>query len=241
MSCSRSGTPKLQGAVAPRSPGDGPKCERPQLRLVDSYPLRYLLRPRISTEAAESAPLLCFLHGYDEGAPSDIFNALTRHGPLRSLKPSTYKDRFVILAPQLPVRGDLWYRYTDTVRQIVLDEARNFACDLRRVYLTGFSFGGNGVFDLSFGQQTAMWAALWSVDPTRAPTKPLSTPVWLSLGEISRFQASSFIRTLGLEFAETGPAADRLWFDAGEDHVGTATQAYDDERVYRWLLSKRLQ
>jgi hypothetical protein len=212
----------------------------PGLRLVESYPLRYLLRPAISTEGDQSPPLLCFLHGYGEGAPLDIFDALTRHGPLRSLNPSTYKDRFVILAPQLPVRGDLWYRYADTVRQIVVEEAKKFACDLRRFYLTGFSFGGNGVFDLAFAQ-TAMWAALWPVDPTRVPTKPITIPVWLSLGEISRFQARSFIRTLGLESAETGPAADRLWFDAGKDHVGTATQAYNDERVYRWLLSKQLQ
>jgi hypothetical protein len=84
-----------------------------------------------------------------------------------------------------------------------------------------------------------MWAALWPVDPTRVPTKPITIPVWLSLGEIFRFQARSFIRTLGLESAETGPAADRLWFDAGKDHVGTATQAYNNERIYRWLLSKQ--
>jgi hypothetical protein len=80
----------------------------PALQLVDSYPLKYLLRPRISTEADESPPLLCFLHGYDEGAPLEILNAVTRHGPFRSLNPSTYKDRFVMIAPQLPVRGDLW-------------------------------------------------------------------------------------------------------------------------------------
>ena len=171
---------------------------------------------------------------------SGHFNALTRHGPLRSLKPSTYKDRFVILAPQLPVRGDLWYRHADTVRQIVLDEAKNFACDLRRLYLTGFSFGGNGVFDLSFGQ-TAMWAALWPVDPTRVPTEAITIPIWLSLGEISRLQARSFIHKLALESAETTSVADRVWSDAGEDHVGTATQAYKDERVYRWLLSKQSQ
>ena len=153
-----------------------------ELRLLDSYPLRYLLRPRISTEGDESPPLLCFLHGYDEGAPLDIFDALTRHGPLRSLNPSTYKDRFVIIAPQLPVRGDIWNSYPETVREIVLNEAKRYACDLRRVYLTGFSFGGNGVFDLSFGQ-AAMWAALWPVDPTRVPTKPITIPAWLSLGE----------------------------------------------------------
>jgi predicted peptidase len=178
----------------------------PALQLVDSYPLRYLVRPRISTEADESPPLLCFLHGYDEGAPLDIFNALCRHGPFRSLNPSTYKDRSVIVAPQLPVRGDLWNRYPETVRQIVLDEAKRFACDLRRLYLTGFSFGGNGVFDLTFAQ-TGTWAALWAVDPTRVPTKSITIPIWLSLGEISRLQARSFIRTLGLDSAETAPVS----------------------------------
>jgi predicted peptidase len=201
--------------------------------------LRYLLRPRTSTEADESPPLLCFLHGYDEGAPLDIFDALSRHGPFRSLNQSTYKDRFVIVAPQLPVRGDLWNRYADTVGRIVLDEAKRFACDLRRLYLTGFSFGGNGVFDLSFAQ-TGIWAALWPVDPTRVPTRLITIPIWLSLGEISRLQAPSFIRILGLESAEIATSADKVWSDAGEDHVGTATQAYNEERVYRWLLCKQI-
>jgi hypothetical protein len=212
----------------------------PALQLVESYRLRYLLRRCISTEADQSPPLLCFLHGYGEGAPLDIFNALRRHGPFRSLNPSTYKDRFVIVAPQLPVRGDLWNRYADTVRQIVLHEAKRFACDLRRLYLTGFSFGGNGVFDLSLAQ-TGTWAALWPVDPTGVPTKSITIPLWLSLGEISRLQARSFIRTLGLESAETTPSADRVWSDAEKDHVGTATQAYNDEQGYRWLLRNHLQ
>jgi hypothetical protein len=79
----------------------------PALQLVESNPLRYLLRPCISSEADEPPALLCFLHGYGEGAPLDICNALRRHGPFRSLTPSTYKDRFVIVASQLPVRGDL--------------------------------------------------------------------------------------------------------------------------------------
>jgi predicted peptidase len=201
--------------------------------------LRYLLRPRTSTEADESPPLLCFLHGYDEGAPLDIFDALSRHGPFRSLNQSTYKDRFVIVAPQLPVRGDLCNRYADTGGRIVLDEAKRFACDLRRLYLTGFSFGGNGVFDLSFAQ-TGIWAALWPVDPTRVPTRLITIPIWLSLGEISRLQAPSFIRILGLESAEIATSADKVWSDAGEDHVGTATQAYNEERVYRWLLCKQI-
>ena len=210
----------------------------PELRLMDSYPLRYLIRPCGSTAGEQSPPLLCFLHGYAEGAPLDIFDGLTRHGPLRPVNPLTYKDRFVIVAPQLPAKGDTWNRYADPVRQIVLDEAKSYGCDLRRLYLTGFSFGGNGVFDLSSAQK-AIWAASWPVDPTRVPTEAITIPIWLSLGEISRLQARSFIHKLALESAETTPVADRVWSDAGEDHVGTATQAYKDERVYRWLLSKQ--
>jgi hypothetical protein len=83
-------------------------------------------------------------------------------------------------------------------------------------------FGGNGVFDLSFAQ-TGTWAALRPVDPTRVPTKSITIPFWLSLGEISRLQARSFM--LGLESDEIAPSADQVWSDAGEDHVGTATQA----------------
>ena len=73
------------------------------------------------------------------------------------------------------------------------------------------------------------------------PTEAIIIPIWLSLGEISRLQARSFIHKLANESAETTSIADRVWSDAGEDHVGTATQAYKDERVYRWLLSKQLQ
>jgi hypothetical protein len=105
--------------------------------------------------------------------------------------------------------------------------------------LTGFSLGGNGVSDLSLAQ-TGTWAALWPVDPTRVPTKSITIPIWLSLGEISRLQARSFIRTLGLESAENAPSADRVWSDAESDHVGTATQAYNDEQIYRWLLRNHL-
>jgi predicted peptidase len=208
---------------------------RPALQLVDKYRLTYLIRPPISTVADESPSLLCFLHGYDEGAPLEIVAALTRHGPLRSL----YNESFVIVAPQLPVRGDVWNRYADIVREIVLNEAERYACDPRRLYLTGFSFGGNGVFDLALAQ-AAIWAALWPVDPTRVPAESIAIPIWLSLGEISRFQAPSFIHTLGLASAATAPLAERVWADEGEDHVGTATQAYNDQRVYRWLLSKQL-
>jgi predicted peptidase len=212
------------------------------LQITEDYPLKCVVRPAASAPPGTPRALLCFLHGYDEAAPLDVVTALTRHGPLRPGNPARYIDQFVIVAPQLPTAGDNWIRYARVVQQIALEEARRNECDLGRLYLTGFSFGGNGVFDLAL-EQPELWAALWAVDPTRVPLRKTDVPTWLSLGEVSRYQASGFIRRLQLEPAERlvtneRVSGDRVWFDEGHDHVGAATFAYRDARIYEWLLSK---
>ena len=208
------------------------------LRLERDAPLPYLLSlPR--DNAAGPRPVLFFLHGYDEGAPMDIHDALTRHGPLRADNPAETLNKFIIVAPQMPVRGDLWCRYADAVRTILRRIVERHAGDLQRAYLTGFSFGGNGVFDFALLQPNT-WAALWAVDPTRVPERDPNAPVWLSFGEVARARKRGFIQALGLEpEAQTSDAA-RVYLDEGEDHVGCARLAYRDERIYSWLLAQRL-
>jgi predicted peptidase len=206
--------------------------------VVETVPLKYLIRACGAMPRNAPPPLLCFLHGYDEAAPLEIGAALTRHGPLRATSPPRSLDQFVIVAPQLPTRGDLWHRYAPVVRQIVLEVAQQYGCDGQRLSLTGFSFGGNGVFDLALAQPD-LWAALWPVDPTRVPTQSIAMPIWLSIGEIARYQTRTFRQRLALEAADSAPRGDRVWCDDGADHVGTATRAYSDARVYEWLLSKR--
>jgi predicted peptidase len=207
-------------------------------RVVANHPLRYLLSlPTGAARPRHGFPLLCFLHGYGEAAPRDIRRALTLHGPLRTSSGPRARDEFIVVAPQLLIGGDLWNRYADVLRQIISEVRSDHGGDARRLYLTGFSFGGNGVFDLGAAQPD-LWAALWAVDPTRAPAKKLKRPVWLSLGEVSRARKDSFIGTLGLQ---EDPAGNFVWQDEGLDHVGTATAAYADERIYDWLLAKSLR
>jgi poly(3-hydroxybutyrate) depolymerase len=184
-------------------------------RVVANHPLRYLLSvPPGTARPSERFPLLCFLHGYGEAAPRDIRRALTLHGPLRSSSAARARQEFIVVAPQLLIGGDP-----------------------SRLYLTGFSFGANGVFDLGAAQPD-LWAALWAVDPTRAPSKKLKRPVWLSFGEISRGRKDVFVDALGLAGDAGG---GRVWKDEGLDRVGSATSAYADERIYRWLLAKTLR
>lgn len=178
---------------------------------------------------AAVSPLLCFLHGYGEAAPMPIERAVRLHGPLAASAAAAATREFIIVAPQLPVAGDLWVRHADELRALVEEACAQQSADTTRLYLTGFSYGGNGVFDLAAAQPD-LWAALWSVDPTRVPKKPPAPPLWLSAGSIARPQRQAFVRALGLGTPE------RVWADDGEDHVGSARVAYGDERIYRWLL-----
>lgn len=187
--------------------------------------MRYLLST--PQARAEPPPLLCFLHGYDEAAPRDIFEALTLHGPLapRSVQ---WRERCVVVAPQLPRAGDVWHRFGSDVASIVDSVAQRTNADRTRLYLTGFSYGGNGVFDLA---RACDWAALWAVDPTRVPVAPFQQPIWVSIGEAARPQSNVFAAGLGL--TTTG---DRVLLDEGLDHVACAAHAYSDPQILAWLL-----
>lgn len=205
-------------------------------RVVGGHPLRYLLSlPQ--GKSGKPLPVLCFLHGYGEAAPRDIRRALTLHGPLRASSSPRVREEFIVVAPQLLIGGDLWSRYADVLRQIVSEVRSDHGGDAQRLYLTGFSFGANGVFDLGAAQPD-LWAALWAVDPTRVPSRELKRPVWVSIGEVSRNRRQTFVDALGLE---EDAAGDRVWRDEGLDHVASAASAYADERIYDWLLAKTLR
>ena len=207
--------------------------------LINEGPgLTYLVRPSAGPDAG-TRPVLFFLHGYDEGPPTNLRTGVARHGPLRSGNAVAALKQFIIVAPQLPQRGDLWHRFADALGKIAAEVHHAHHGDPQRTYLSGFSFGANGVFDVAL-DQPRLWAALWAVDPTRLPRAKLQQPVWLSFGEIARHRKQQFIEALGLHPCSPDDDRDAVFDDRGVDHVGSARIAYQDERIYSWLLSKRL-
>ncbi|HNR13581.1 MAG TPA: hypothetical protein PLG17_05070 [Thermodesulfobacteriota bacterium] len=210
------------------------------LRVKELAELPYVVSvPRITAPESDAWPLLCFLHGYGEGAPMPIRQALTLYGPLAAASSPLATAEFIVVAAQLPARGDIWYRYADSVLKVTRSVQAQHRVNPRKMFLTGFSYGGNGVFDLAL-EQREFWAALWPVGPTRIPEVDPGRPIWFSSGEISRHYAHAFIRRLHLEPLHQGEPGDRTYVDQGQDHVGTAKLAYQDDRIYRWLLSKEL-
>ena len=207
------------------------------LILVRHLGLPFLLSvPPSESGATRQWPVLCFLHGLDEGGPVDIYSGLTAHGPLKPESSAHATREFIVAAPQLPVRGDLWRSHADMVYEVVEYIRSRYDCDRKRTYLTGFSFGGNGVFDVAL-VAPSIWTALWAVDPTRVPESDPGLPVWLSCGQACRPILHRFIDRLKLRPLGTG-SDERVYSDEGLDHVATASSAYGSDTVFKWLLSK---
>ncbi|WP_051231540.1 carboxylesterase family protein [Stutzerimonas azotifigens] len=208
------------------------------LEPLEAQPLPGLLWLPDAPAPAGGWPLIVFLHGYDEAAPAPLEQALTRHGPLHPGNPPAVRRDFILVAPQLPQAGDHWLRFDAALLQILEWVLAAHPADPARCYLSGFSFGGNGVFDLGIAHPRR-WAALWSVDPTRLPRSPVVTPLWLSIGQVARRLEMRFIESLELSPAGSEPQGERLYLDEGADHVGSARLAYRDPRIYAWLLAHR--
>lgn len=204
-------------------------------------------------EPDRSWPILCYLHGIREcGRPSDTEEKtetlLTSHGPLkRNGKVQAATADFIVVVPQIPClpgEGDRsfrdnWRDYADAVRQIVETVREKYRGDGQRLYLTGFSLGGNGVFDLA-QDQPGFWAALWPVDPTRPCRNNLRCPTWLWYGTNTPQPNRATVGSLNLQPAPANviPVGDSLCTDTRRSHVPTAATAYAEARVYNWLRGK---
>jgi predicted peptidase len=188
-------------------------------------------------------PVLIFLHGDGEAAPMKLQNAMKMHGPLRESSGTKATERFVVVAPQLPAhkRGDAWATQAEAVRDIGLDVVGEHDCNAAQIYLTGFSFGGNGVLEIGVGQPND-WAALWPVDPTRPLQKSTDRPIWVSGGPRARPSKETFRKVWEVQdrVPDANPHPTRVYDeDLRLDHVGTAVAAYADDAIYTWLLTHR--
>jgi predicted peptidase len=122
--------------------------------IVGERPLPHLISVPAGEPVGGLRPVLCFLHGLREAAPAPIRQALTQHGPLNPDNSYRVIDQFIIVAPQLPAPGgDVWRQRAAEVREIVEAIQAQYYGDPDRTYLTGFSYGGNGVSTLRLSNQ----------------------------------------------------------------------------------------
>jgi predicted peptidase len=211
-------------------------------------------------------PLLLFLHGSGEqGRTVEDLERLKAQGlpALIAAEPDfeTLTERFIVLSPQCP--GWYWRSRFEALDALLEHVQATHAVDPRRIYLTGISMGGFGVWQYGL-EHPRRFAALvpiaggygyhvetvylgggqseiaLTIDPE--PPAHLcdlaQTPVWVFHGE----------QDLGIPHEQTadvlvdalqacgGAVRYTLYPDAGHD---AWTETYQDPALYAWLLEQQ--
>lgn len=210
-----------------------------------TYPLNTLARaPTVLPADHKPWPTLVFLHGNGEAAPKPIEQALTLWGPLRPGNPAIASEKFLVVAPQLPARskGDHWGSHAGDIQEIVDTIVARGEADPKRLYLTGFSYGANGVFRV-VGQQKNRWAAIWPVDPPGMFPSYFGRPIWLWYGSQFWNANETNRATLNLAAVNEDVAKSSALYTANPAlaHTPIAVAAYGEARVYEWLLQQILR
>ena len=205
--------------------------------IPDRLPLRGLISTPFGHDRQERWPLLLFLHGADEAGPTLLRTALTRHGPLREGNNPVATSEFVVVAPQLPRMGDPWRKYDLDLALILNDLEPDLRVDPSRIYICGVGVGADGALEVA-ATGAYPFAAVWAVEPTLPQAPDPEVPLWVSAGPGTRPYARQYFTRLHLTLPRPAPT-DRVFMDEGVDTSATATLAYADSRVYRWLLKYR--
>ena len=223
---------------------------------VDGHRLSYLLQTPGGNEPPSGWPLLLFLHGY--GECGDEIEKVKKHGPPKILADVTLLKECVIVSPQCP--NDSWWR-VDALHALVEEVvAKQGNIDRSRLYVTGLSMGGYGIWSFLSNYPDYFAAAVpicGGGDPFRLPANrppekqgivneflpaglSLATkvPVWAFHGSDDRsvpIKESEMMLTL---LTQGGNTEARLTEYPGVGHVGAWERAYDDLALWQWLFSQ---
>jgi predicted esterase len=152
-------------------------------------------------------PVLCFLHGVGEALNGGSLEGVAAHQ-----SPAWHADnRSALTAPFLtvcPQRRDAgrWTAVDAKNLHSLLDRViEQHNGNDNRVFLTGFSYGGDGVFWFADYDRGDRFRKLWAVDPTLsplaskpAPVPPPECPILIHYGTDAGQEMRAFIQRAGL-------------------------------------------
>jgi predicted peptidase len=223
---------------------------------VSSHQLTYLLQTPGGKKPDAGWPLLLFLHGY--GECGDEIDKVRKHGPPKLISQFPSLQGSIIVSPQCP--SDSWWRVDALhalVEEVIADRGD---VDRDRLYVTGLSMGGYGIWSFLSHFPDYFTAAIpicGGGDPFRLPANrpPVKQgianeflpdglksagriPVWAfhgsDDGSVPVVESEMMIDLL----EEGGNTSARLTTFPGVGHVGAWERAYDDPEVWTWLFSQ---
>jgi hypothetical protein len=193
-------------------------------------------------------PVLCFLHGFREaavdrnGAPQPLGAVLTNQSPAwQAENGSAFVSPFLVVCPQLNAQRR-WEpadaAWVDAFVEMAIAEHHG---DPSRMTLTGFSYGGEGAFQIASTSRMD-WSTIWAVDPALQRMPPLPAAdvrVWVHRGaqQPGAQNMPRLVDALTLKQWGGRSAARRVLAVLNTDHPRTCAAAYGQAGVYEWLVA----
>jgi predicted peptidase len=215
-----------------------------EARVAKKVPVNFLLylpkdcRPN----GRKRWPLMLFLHGAGERG-TDL-KLVAKHGPPK-LAAQGKPFPFLILSPQCPA-GQTW---NDAAILVLLNHViSRFNVDRSRIYLTGLSMGGYGVWSLAVNHPQCFAAAAPvcgggnGIDVLLAEgarkRSLRSLPVWAFHGADDRVVPMSESRRMLTALKLAGCRRMKLTVYPSTGH-DSYTRTYNNPKLYEWFLKHR--
>jgi predicted peptidase len=209
-------------------------------QIVKTVRLDYLLWLPQDYDAAQSWPLILFLHGSGERG-NDVRQVLNYGLPKRLADGLGLPA--IVIAPQCPADSD-WTLHDDALVALLDDLAAEYSIDQNRVYLTGLSMGARETWRLACANPQRFAAVVpicgrrpYGLRSEEDAALISHIPIWVFHGardqvvpieESNRLVAA--LRRYGADVRYT------VYPDADHD---SWTQAYAEAELYPWLFAQR--
>ena len=187
-------------------------------------------------DSKKEYPLIVFLHGAGERG-TDL-SKVSVHGPLQYIKEGNKIDA-VILAPQCP-EGVYWQPHE--VAALVKKVIKQNQIDENRVYLTGLSMGGYGVWATG-GEYPELFAAMLPV--CGAIYRPIyrnishikDMPIWVFHGALDDVVLPENSNKMVQALKAAGSNVKYTIYSFANHNSWTET--YNNPELYKWMLEQK--
>ncbi|HXV70640.1 MAG TPA: PHB depolymerase family esterase [Acidimicrobiia bacterium] len=211
----------------------------------------YLLwLPEGMERTGEEHPMIVSLHGTGPTAYSPEFVMSYGLPAVLALEEQPEDFDFVVVAPQGLDGVDWWSSgQPEEVNEIVDEIVADIPIDTDRIYLTGFSTGGQGAWHLA-ARYPDKYAAVVSVggsgfrstngEVSEASCGLSPVPVWGIHGEDDLISVLDVVQTEVEDWEELCQTTARWTTYPGVGHFQSFEIAYRDPAVYTWMLEHSL-
>lgn len=178
-------------------------------------------------------PLILFLHG--SGQRGDNLHAVKKHG-LPKIVEAKRDFPFVVISPQCP-NGKEWS--SEYLNELLDDIISRYRVDPDRVYLTGLSMGGYGVWDMAtrFPEKFAAIAPVCGGGKPSLAQRLRNIPAWVFHGardrEVPIAESQAMVEAMkncggNVKFTIYPNTGHNCW-----------TETYENPGLYAWFLQQK--